>query len=150
YIGCPDIKSYPSPQNADGATSYTFSAQVKDKSINRSTPCGEGKPLLAPNITCKLWLTKDLNSINSLQKDAPDILKAANFQTPFPKEETTAFIFDPQTPQVQPCSKTGPTTWNYKLSPTLKSGTYYLSIIADWQGKRYNWRSQEVSIQGQS
>lgn len=149
-IGCPDIRQVSGTQNADGATPYTFSAQIMDKSIDNKTACGKGNPLLAPNITCKLWFTQDGDSINNLQKNAPDMLKAGTLQTPFPGEAADAVTFDTTTPQVQPCSQTGQTSWKYTLAPTVKSGTYYLAVIADWKGTYYNWRSRQIEVKGQA
>src|SRR5437867_663163 len=56
---------YPYFQIANGSTSYTLSAQI----INKNQT-----PIQAPNVTCRLWLTKD--------GDVSSILSADNYAIP--------------------------------------------------------------------
>jgi len=148
-VGCPIINQSTDTETADGNTSYTFTVQAVDKSIDKGgpgNPCGKGQPLFAQDLMCKIWLTKDAAS---LKKGLPaDSLKPANLSNSlFPGEEANALIFDGgTTPQVQQCSQTGLTSWSYKLSPNLKSGTYYLAAISDWHGTFYNWRWTSIAV----
>jgi hypothetical protein len=130
---------YSTLETADGTTSYTFSAQILDKTTHQ--------PIQATDVTCKLWLT-DNNAATS------DALKANNYAIPanvtnlnqaFPHETQGAFTFTSST-QVQACAANGKTTWTYTLSPTLKHGTYFLAVLADWKGKHYNWYLVQISV----
>ncbi len=143
-ISCPIINTSIA-QTADGTTSYQLSATLNDKSFNKSTLCGSGKLLTVAGITCKMWITNDADAAKNLTKD--QFFPVSNLQNPFPKEIPNAFIFS-SGQQVQACSPTGTTTWTYKLSPTLKSGTYYLGVAADWQGLTWNWRWSQIIVKG--
>src|SRR5579859_2241236 len=148
-VGCPIINTVQSSEMADGTTAYTFTAQVVDKG-NDPSPCGKnGKPLYAADLMCKVWLTQDVDSLKTLIKNKA-IFKPDNLPNAFPAEEQGTLVFDGgNSQQLQPCSQTGLTSWSYKLSPTLKSGTYYLAILSDWHGTYYNWSWVPITIKGQ-
>ncbi|MGH2481366.1 MAG: hypothetical protein ACRDHW_17065, partial [Ktedonobacteraceae bacterium] len=127
---------------ADGATSYTFSAQPIYKGTN--------KPINVADVTCRLWLTSDLNGTYAA-------VGANNFallhhidglSTPFPLETPAALNFTTGT-QVQPCNANSNTTWTYTLSPTIQPGTYYLYILADWKGIHYNMTARGIQVTAQ-
>lgn len=141
-IGCPTITSATSPEIAGSNTTYSLQAQVMDKSIANASNCGKGKPLYAPNITCRLWLTKDEKSLAIPN----NILRAVNnFPLFFPGEEQNALNFT-GTSQTQPCSLIGETVWHYTLSPSVSKGKYYLVVLADWKGRNYNWSWNIITV----
>ncbi len=145
-VGCPVIGSYTITEMADSTTSYTISVQAMDKSIENKTACGKGKSLTVPDMTCRLWLTKDEQRLKTLSHDSHDILKTvASFQQPFPGEETNAIQFN-GTQQTQACSLTGQTKWKYQVNASLQPGTYYLAVLSDWKGKAYNWSWVQIII----
>lgn len=145
-IGCPKVQLDQADQNADNSTDYTVKALIADKSISKEpAPCGTGKPIKASGLTCKIWLTDNLDSLHHLTKD--QFNPASNLQNPFPKEVQNAFIFDNNQQQVQPCNQTGTTSWSYKLSPNLKAGTYQLAVAADYNGLVFNWAWTTITIQ---
>lgn len=146
-VGCPNVTDIAINEIADSNTPYKVTAQVIDKSIENKSLCGAGKPLSAPDMLCKIWLTKDEGS---LKKGLGDAVKPENVSNPFPGEETGALLFEGGNMQTQPCNQAGATTWTYKLSSTLKSGTYFLAILTDWQGKRFNYKWFGITIKGQS
>ena len=137
-LGCPGVLYY-SLQEVRG-TAY----QVQTQLLDDSTKCkGDGKPLHVPGVMCRLWLTKDNNFGENIPRDR---IKAVNtLQQAFPKEEQDAMNFNGST-QVQPCNAQGPTKWNYQLSSSLEKGTYYLVILADWQGTLYNWTARAITV----
>jgi hypothetical protein len=147
-ISCPIITPSAISQVADGNTGYTLSAEIQDQSISKDpVPCGTGKDLHAAGLMCKIWLTRSQDSLRNLSKE--QLSPVSNLQNTFPGEVQNAFQFTSNQQQVQQCSLTGLTTWNYKLSSTLKSGTYYLAVVADWQGTVFNWTWKGITIQGQ-
>lgn len=142
-IGCPTVTANTGVQLADGNTDYTVSAEIVDKSIIKTTLCGKGKDLHAPDLTCKVWLTKSDDALHKLTRD--QFNPVSNLQNPFPQEEQNALTFDTGQ-QVQPCSQTGPTAWTYKLSPSLKPGFYYVAVVADWKGIVFNWSWTTIRV----
>ncbi len=138
-LGCPGLLQY-SLQQVRG-TSYQVQAQITDKSAECKN--GGGKPLHIPGVTCRLWLTKDNNFGENIPKDR--IKSVDTLQQAFPKEEQNALNFN-ASQQVQPCNAQGPTAWHYQLSPSLDEGTYYLIVLADWQGTLYNWTAKQIAV----
>jgi hypothetical protein len=146
-IGCPIIPSneYGQTQISDGTTEYTFSAQIVDKSIDNTSPCGKGNPLAMPDLSCKMWLVREQDDarkladrINSMPNDQKEAIW--NFQTPFPKEVTQAVQMDNGGSTAINCNPTGgPTTWHYKLSPDLDPGAYFITVLANSHGNYSNW-----------
>ncbi len=133
-LGIPTIKSFQYSENADGTTNYTFTAQAVDKLQ---------QPLHYAGITCKMWLTHDGKVNNNIP---PNRLKAVDtLAQPFPKEVVNALNFASTTPQVQSCTA-GQGNWNYSLSSSLDSGTYYLVVLMDWSGIHYNWSWSQIII----
>ncbi len=129
-------------QIADGTTTYTVTAYPVDQSIDK----GHGKPVHATDITCKLFLTKEKNITDALLAARDTRLKNVDtLSQPLPKEESTALQFD-GTQQTKFCAAQGNTTWNYQLAPTLKAGIYYLIVLTDWQGQRFNWYQSEIHV----
>jgi len=147
-ISCPIITPSALSQVADGNTNYTLTAEIQDQSISKEPmPCGTGKDLHAAGLMCKIWLTRSQNSLENLSRD--QLSPVSNLQNLFPKEEQDAFQFTGNQQQVQPCSQTGTTNWSYTLSPNLKPGTYFLAVVADWQGTVFNWTWKGITITGQ-
>jgi hypothetical protein len=125
-------------QIANGSTNYTFSAQIINKDKNATQ---------APDVTCKLWLTKekDVNSI--LRADQYSLLRSIDtIQQPFPKEVVGAFNYIAPAQQTQPCAPTGKTSWNYTISQSVDPGKYSLVVLADWKGKSFNWSWVQIVI----
>ncbi len=139
-IGCPIPGNYQQTQISDGTTDYTFSAQIVDRSIDPTPPCGKGNPLALPDLSCKMWLVKEQDDVRKLadriNKLPADEREAVwNLQMPFPKEDTKALQMDTGSTAATTCNPTGgPTTWHYKLSPDLDPGTYYIAILANSHG----------------
>ncbi len=137
-LGCPGIVGY-TPQEIQNG-SYKFQTQMLDK----SSGCQNGgQPLHVPGITCRLWLTKDNNFGANIPYDR--IKSVTTLQDAFPKEEQGALIFNGTT-QVQACNAQGATVWDYQLAPSVSDGTYFLVVLADWQGILYNWTARQISI----
>ncbi len=125
-------------QVANGSTSYTFSAWI----LNRSQD-----PIQVPDVTCKLWLTKDSDVNSILQADNYAIPRAFDtIQQSFPGEVVGALIFASSTQQTQPCTPKGKTTWSYTVSPSLDPGIYYAVVLADWKGKSFDWSWRAIRI----
>ena len=148
-IGCPAIDAstdYTYAEQADGATPYAFSAQAVDNSTGGSSACGGGKPLYAPDLMCRIWITKDQDSLNHLYdniKKLPDDQKAAiiNSQGTIPGEEVNGLVMSSGSTQIQPCSSTGKTTWHYTLAPTLQPGNNWIAVMVGWHGRtNVSWR----------
>ncbi|MBE3560226.1 MAG: hypothetical protein IMW89_13535 [Ktedonobacteraceae bacterium] len=153
-LGCPAISlGNTAVQQADGATTYTISAQARDK----SAPCPKGKPVQAAGITCKLWLVQRIPDGKILQfKDAEaDKLKhieqlngpltGSVQDNDYP--EIQGLQFDQTTPQTQQCNNQGQANWKYVITPTVPAGDYCLLVLTDWNGKYYNWSWINIVIQ---
>ncbi|MEO7019750.1 MAG: hypothetical protein ABI234_06330 [Ktedonobacteraceae bacterium] len=127
-------------EKADSTTSYTFSAQPVYKGTN--------KPIDVTDVTCRLWLTKDLDgTYAAISANKYAILHSISGLTqPFPLETPAALVFTPTVLQVQPCSASGSTTWTYTLSPTVTPGTYYLFVLADWKGTHFNTSARQIQV----
>lgn len=133
-LGEPIINNVQYSESADGTTSYTFTAQAVDK---------QQQPIHNAGISCKMWLTRDGKVNNNMPANR---LKAIDMLAqPFPKEVANALNFNSTTPQVQQCA-TGQGNWNYNLSSSLESGTYYLVVLTDWSGVHYNWKWAQIIV----
>jgi len=133
-LGFPIIDKtvFVSPQLANGQTNYTYSAYAV---------YANGKRIHSSGITCKLWLTKDTVGLQR-----PDWSPINAIYNPIGGEIQGALNFDPSTPQVQNCDSNAQATWKYQVSPTVKSGEYYLAVLTDWAGKHYNIWWEFVTI----
>jgi hypothetical protein len=142
FLGVPAIAAgdYTSPENADGSTSYHISAQIVNKADNT--------PISVKDVVCRLWLTDDPQGTTAgLSDNNYAILRNPNsFDQPFPGELQNALNFASSTPQTQPCTARGKTTWNYTLSNEVTHGTYYLVVLSDWKGVHYNWYMVAITI----
>lgn len=138
-LDAPIIKNYTYAEHADGTTSYTFSAQPIDKITK--------KPINVSDVTCRLWLTTDLDATNkALKANGFALLKnVSGLNQPFPQEVAITFT-TPSGTGVQPCAANGPTNWTYTVPTTVTPNTYYLFILADWKGKHYNWFACQIKI----
>jgi len=145
-IACP-IFTPTFSEMADSATGYQLSATIEDTTISRNANnnCGEGNLLKVSGITCKLWVTNNSDALKNLTNNY--FQPATNMQNAFPDEILGAVTFT-SGQRVQDCSPTGVTTWSYKLSPTLKTGNYFLAVAADWQGQSWNWSWREIAVKG--
>ena len=122
---------YPYFQIANGSTSYTLSALIRNK--NKT-------PIQASDVTCRLWLTKDGDVTSILEANDYAIPRSiGTFQQPFPNETPGALSFIAPSQQVQFCAPNGKTTWSYTISPSVDSGLHYLVTLASWKGKSFNW-----------
>jgi hypothetical protein len=134
----PVIGDFSYSEVANGSTSYIFTAQILDKSKN---------PIRAPDVMCKLWLTKNGDVNQVLLADNSAIPRAIDeIQQPFPQEVANGLNFISPSQQVHPCTPNGKTTWSYTVSPSVKPGTYYLVVLADWKGKSYTWSWRAIKI----
>ena len=125
-------------QIANGSTNYTFSAQIINKDKN---------PTQAPDVTCKLWLTKEVDVNSILRADNYALLRSVDsIQQPFPKEVVGAFNYIAPSQQIQPCAPTGKTSWDYTISQSTDPGTYNLVVLADWKGESFNWSWVQIVI----
>jgi hypothetical protein len=140
-LGYP-VTTVPYNQIADGTTQYTVTAYPVDQSIDK----GHGKQVHATNITCKLFLTKEKNITNALLGAKDNQLKnVAMLSQPLPKEESNVLLFN-GTQQTKACAAQGNTIWNYQLAPTLPAGIYYLVVLTDWDGQRFNWYQSQINV----
>lgn len=133
-IGEPVIDQVQYSQEANGTTTYNFTAHAIYKN---------GQAVHKDGITCKIWLTHDGNVNHSMPTSRLHAI--STLDQPFPDETTNALTFDSATSQTQPCAA-GVGNWNYKLSASLNSGTYYLVILMDWGGTHYNWKWVQVTV----
>jgi hypothetical protein len=125
-------------QIANGSTNYTISALVMNKNTT---------PIQASDVTCKLWLTREADVNSILRADQYSLLRAIDtIQQPFPKEAVGAFNYVAPSQQTQPCAPTGKTSWSYTISQSVNPGTYSLVVLADWQGKSFNWSWVQIVI----
>ncbi len=131
---------YAPGEQADGITTYKFSTQIIDKNTNT--------PIQTDDVTCRLWLTRDATATQTALRANNYALpkNPGSFRQPFPAEEEGALNFAKTSPQVQPCAPSGSTSWNYTLSPTSMHGTWYLAVMADWQGRHYNWYLVSITV----
>lgn len=141
-LGVPVVGAgdYISPEKANGATTYTFSAQIVNKENN--------SPITATDVTCRLWLTDDADAMSAaLSNNNYALLRSpSSFNQPFPHEVANALNFASSSPQTQPCSARGKTSWTYTLSPELHHSRYFLAVLADWKGVHYNWAMVAISV----
>lgn len=141
-LGVPIVGAgdYTSPEKADGATTYTFSVQI----VNR----GNNSPITATDVTCRLWLADDAAATSTaLSNNNYALLRSpSSFGQPFPHEVANALNFAPSSPQTQPCSARGKTSWTYRLAPGLRHSKYFLAVLADWKGTHYNWAMVAISV----
>lgn len=137
-LGEPNIVNYTYTEIANNSTSYTFTGQV----VNSA-----GRAVYKDGITCKIWLTKKGNTIPVIDADNFARLKTiATIQNPFRQEVVGGLNFSSTTPQTQPCSGTGNTTWNYTVSSSVDPGIYYIVLLTDWNGIHFNWYSAGINI----
>lgn len=135
----PDIVTYSPFAIADGSTTYTLSAKILEKNTN--------KPVQTSDVTCKMFLTKDGDVNDFLRANNYAVLKAiTSIQQPFANEVPDSLNFVAPSQQTQFCTPNGLTSWTYTVSPSVKQGLYYLVVLADWMGKRFNWYTVEVRI----
>ncbi len=147
-IGDPEILSVAYTEKADGATSYILSAKITDN--NKQQPHN----ITATDVLCKLWLTQDATATTAtLKANNYALLSHINqLQQPIAGEVVNGLTFATSTAsQIQTCGTNGAsTTWTYTLSPTVKAGQYYLFVVADWEGKHFNWYDVNITVTGAS
>ncbi len=130
-------------QKADATTPYIINIQVVDQSKSPE----KGNPVLAPGITCKIWLTKDGNINDEIQANDNQRLKSVDtIDEPFPGEIPGALNFDPSTPQTQQTNGNGQATWKYTIATSVDPGGYHLVVLVDWNGIHYNWSWLNITI----
>ena len=152
-LGCPLIEITNSVYTADGTTTYTSSAQAKDKSVGTCSP--NNKPVASSGILCKLWLITRIPNGQTLLFPKEDArLKHVDLTAPLTGTiqntdfaEVPGLQFDQTTPQLQQCDAQGHGSWNYKIAPTVPPGNYDLMVLTDWSsGKYFNWAWVNVTI----
>lgn len=144
FLGEPTIAQgdYTYQEKADGATSYTLSAQIVNKNSNT--------PITATDVVCRLWLTDDQNAMAAALSDNNYQIPRTigSFNQPFPQEIAGALNFASASEQTRPCAANGKTSWTYTISSTVQPGTYYLAVLADWKGRHYNWYMIAIKVAG--
>jgi hypothetical protein len=140
-LGDPVVTQIKTLEKADGSTLYVFTSHAVDTSINRHL----GKQIFAPGITAKLWLQRipDNNFVGLPQERLRKMEIQASLT---PDEITGALIFSSGVSQIQPTDSNGQVTWNYKVSPSVNPGSYYLVVLMDWQGQYSDWSWRYVTI----
>src|SRR5260370_4149035 len=134
-LGCPDVEANVSQMVADGHTAYDTTIQAKDKTGDQGNTCPNipmEKPVVVDGITCKIWLTKAQDPSGDLSSHSSQLQHVDQLSSPFPGEIQPGLIFDPSTPQVQPC-KQGQGHWKFTISPTISPGDYFIMGLTDWQ-----------------
>jgi hypothetical protein len=117
------------PTTANGIYTYTLTT------ISKATK----QPVTADGITCHLALIKGNAQQGPHINQTPLSAKNAPMAIDIPQpDEVAGLIYDPSTPQTQPC-KNGVGTWTFTVKPDLAPGTYYTVGITDWAGIYYNW-----------
>ncbi len=146
-LGWPVIEFFNETENADGSTTYTFSAYPVDQSIDS----GHGKQVYVSGITCKVWLIQRIPNSSHLLLPISTLQNISAIQNPltgtakgqqYPEVPGLTF----STPQTQPCNSRGITTWQYQVSSTVTPGKYNLVVLTDWDGKRFNWSWADIVI----
>lgn len=139
-LGCPILTLDNYTLTPNNTVSYTLTAQAVDK----SAACQQGKPIYAAGITCKLWLIKASDNPRDIPNDR--LTNVTDIANPMPHEIQNGLTFDPATPQTQQCNGKGQGKWKYGLTSSVDNGSYFLMVLTDWQGKRFNWSWVTVSI----
>ncbi|GAC1304320.1 MAG: hypothetical protein NVSMB27_43490 [Ktedonobacteraceae bacterium] len=145
-LGIPTIDHVSFTEVADGTTSYSLSAQAVDQS-------GQGKPVHASDITCKLWLVQQipdggklsisnqtLANVNALQGSITGTVEGQ------PLPEVSGLTFDSTTPQTHFCTAKGKGIWKYQVTSSVPAGVYDLVVLTDWSGVHYNWSWAQIMI----
>ncbi len=151
-LGCPDVEAGLSQMLADGQTTYDATIQAKDKTGDQGDKCPDiaiEKPVVVDGITCKIWLTKAQDSSGDLSSHSSQLQHVDQLSSPSPDEIQPGLIFDPSTPQVQPC-KQGQGHWKFTISPTISPGDYFIMGLTDWQGVHYNWSWYQFKVVSKS
>jgi len=135
-VGCPviDDVNINGPVVADGVTPYAFTAHTVDKSGKCPV---SGKPIEAPNITCRLWLSKIPK--NGKLENLPNLNNLDQLQQQLMPDEVTGLNFDQTTPQTQFCNSKGQGNWKFTFTPAISPGQYWLVVLTDWAGQKANW-----------
>jgi hypothetical protein len=142
-LGCPIVDQFVTSGKADGNIVHTLKAHAVDK----SAPCLQGKPIEAPGITCKLWLSKIPKENGGKVDIGTSWKKIETLKQPMPGEIENGLLFDPATPQTQPCNSKGQATWKFGIAPQVKQGTYYIVVLTDWDGTFANWSWYNFTVQ---
>jgi hypothetical protein len=158
-LGCPIVMPGSSInlntfQLADGTT-YTFSAQAVDTKGDQPDKhiycAAANQSIHTAGITFKLWIIKHVGNktltFPNLDKITQPIAGKADGKD-FPELQNELQFGT--TPQIQQSNNQGQVTWNYKINPDLKDGTYTLVVLADWQGKTSNWIWRDLVVKKQA
>ncbi len=158
-IGCPAMTISAYEQVAGSATTYTVTAQVRDRSGGAA--CSQqNKPLAVTGVTCKIWLVKVLptNKQTSFPNDTDNLLKGdvAHLTGSLTiteaggdaRPEVTGLQFSAGTSQTQTCNNQGLGTWQYTISSQVPAGRYSLLALTDWSGY-YNWSWIDIAVSQQ-
>src|SRR5258708_34114393 len=109
---------------------------------------GDKTPITATDVTCRLWLTNDIQATSDgLSANGYALPRnLALFNQPFPSEISGALVFADSSPQTQYCAARGKTKWSYTLASTVPPGQYYLAVLIDWKGVHYTWYLVAVTV----
>ena len=156
-IGCPAMTTSAYELMAGSTTTYTVTAQVRDRSGGAA--CSQqNKALAAAGVTCKIWLVKILptNKQTSFPNDANNLLKGdvAHLTNSLTiteaggatHPEVAGLQFSAGTTQTQTCNNQGLGTWQYTVSSQVPAGKYSLLALTDWSGF-YNWSWIDITVQ---
>ena len=148
-LGWPVIPQYSTFEAADGDTNYTLVAYAVDQSIDSA----HGNPVHASGITFKLWLVQSIPTGTTYMLAINDLKNVGTIQNPLtgsvqgqPYGEISGLNFDAATQQTHASNAKGKVTWKYQVSPSVAPGDYDLVVLADWDGKYFNWSWVNIKI----
>ena len=162
-LGCPQSTQGSSiyqglSQMPDGATPYTFVAQAQNQAGGKCN-AQTNQPIHAAGITFKLWLIKHVptgkifeftqNEINNVLPHTNQLGQPLEGRVDGKDSPELANELQFDTQQIQQSNNQGQVTWHYKINPDLKDGKYTLVVLANWQGKAYNWSWYDLVVKKQ-
>lgn len=158
----------PQTIRVDGVDGYTFS-EVPSGTIYTLTAHlkpvlgGNGQPVNATNLTCKLWLIPRVPGNQGVYVPSDIARNVAGINQSFAIEGATlpdlnpipdvtyqeipgSLTFTGGTQQTEPCATQGEVTWRYQLSSSVNPGNYTLVVLYDWSGKHWSWFWVDIKI----
>jgi hypothetical protein len=157
-LGCPIVTPNSSInldafQLTDGTT-YTFSVQAVDTTGDQPAKgiycAAANRSIHTAGITFKLWVIKHVGNKTLTFPNLGKITQPVDGKADgkdFPELQNQLQFGT--TPQIQQSNTQGQVTWNYKINPDLKDGTYTLVVLTDWQGKTSNWIWRDLVVKKQ-
>lgn len=162
-LGCPQATQDSSiyqglSEVPDGTTSYTFTAQATNQDGGKCN-YQKNKPVHAAGITFKIWITTWVptgkffiftpDAINKFLPHVDQLGAPLEGKVDDNNHPELANELQFGTPQVQQSNNQGQATWHYKINTGLNEGKYTLLVLANWQGKAYNWSWYDLVVKKQ-